>query len=106
MKKFIAFALALLLVAGLLGCSKAERKDQPFYFIGEIVLEDAHGTMVKVVDYGNHAFASEEVILCELTLGEGYAIGDYIRVEFDGLFLETNPPQIPSAILITKTDAP
>ena len=106
MKKIIAFVLALVFILSLVGCNKSEDNDKPFYFIGEIIGENEQGGIVKVVDYGNHKFNSKEVIMHEVRLGRDYSVGDYIRVEFDGLFLETNPPQIKSAISIKKTDTP
>ena len=106
MKKWITFALVLVCVLCLLGCGNTEEADYPYYFIGEIVGENSWGGIVKVVDYGNHDFNSKEVIMHEVRLGQDYSVGDYIRVEFSGLFLETNPPQIKAAISIEKTEAP
>ena len=106
MKKLIVFMLALLFIVSIAGCSKPESNDEPFYFIGQIVGEHEWGGIVKVVDYGNHNFHSSQVILHQVRLGHRYSVGDYIRVEFDGLFLETDPPQIKSAISIKKTDIP
>ena len=104
MKKLIALLVVSAMVMCFFGCGKSEESDYPYYFIGEIVGEHEWGSIVKVVDYGNHDFNSKEVIMHEVRLGQDYSVGDYIRVEFDGLFLETNPPQIKSAISIKKTD--
>ena len=106
MKKILAFVLILVCIVCLFGCSKSEESEYPYYFIGEIVGENSWGGIVKVVDYGNHDFNSKEVIMHEVRLGQDYSVGDYIRVEFSGLFLETNPPQIKAAISIEKTEAP
>lgn len=86
------------------GCSKEDNREYPYYFIGQIIGEHEWGGIVKVVDYGNYDFNAPEVIMHEVRLGRMYSVGDYIRVEFDGLFLETNPPQIKSAISIKTTD--
>ena len=106
MKQRMAFILVFVCLLSLVGCGKSEESEYPYYFIGEIVGEHEWGSIVKVVDYGNHDFNSSEVILHQVKLGMRYSVGDYIRVEFDGLFLETDPPQIKSAISIEKTDAP
>ena len=106
MKKLIVLTLVFLCALGLVGCNKSEDNDYPYYFIGEIVGEDTWGGIVKVVDYGNHDFNSKEVIMHEVRLGQDYSVGDYIRVEFDGVFLQSNPPQIKAAISIKKTDTP
>ena len=104
MKKLFVLLIVLAFAMCSFGCDKSEENDYPYYFIGEIVGECEWGGIVKVVDYGNHDFNSKEVIMHEVRLGQDYSVGDYIRVEFDGLFLETAPPQIKSAISIKKTD--
>ena len=106
MKKILAFVLILVCIVCLFGCNKSTESEYPYYFIGEIVGENSWGGIVKVVDYGNHDFNSKEVIMHEVRLGQDYSVGDYIRVEFSGLFLETNPPQIKATISIEKTEAP
>ena len=106
MKKLFALLIVLAFAMCLFGCGKSEESEYPYYFIGEIVGENSWGGIVKVVDYGNHDFNSKEVIMHEVRLGQDYSVGDYIRVEFSGLFLETNPPQIKAAISIEKTEAP
>ena len=106
MKKLFALLIVLAFAMCLFGCGKSEESDYPYYFIGEVVGENSWGGIVKVVDYGNHDFNSKEVIMHEVRLGQDYSVGDYIRVEFSGLFLETNPPQIKATISIEKTEAP
>ena len=106
MKKLFALLIVFAFAMCLFGCGKSEESDYPYYFIGEIVGENSWGGIVKVVDYGNHDFNSKEVIMHEVRLGQDYSVGDYIRVEFSGLFLETNPPQIKATISIEKTEAP
>ena len=106
MKKLFVLLIVLAFVMCLFGCGKSTESEYPYYFIGEIVGENSWGGIVKVVDYGNHDFNSKEVIMHEVRLGQDYSVGDYIRVEFSGLFLETNPPQIKATISIEKTEAP
>ena len=106
MKKLFVLLIVLAFAMCSFGCGKSEGSDYPYYFIGEIVGENSWGGIVKVVDYGNHDFNSKEVIMHEVRLGQDYSVGDYIRVEFSGLFLETNPPQIKATISIEKTEAP
>ena len=106
MKKLFALLIVLAFAMCLFGCGKSTESEYPYYFIGEIVGENSWGGIVKVVDYGNNKFSGDTVIMHEVKLGEEYSVGDYIRVEFSGLFLETNPPQIKSAISIEKTEGP
>ena len=112
MKKFMAISLLFAWVLTMPCCGKVdnlkphESSEEPYYFIGEIIGEHPFGGLVRVVDYGNCTFSSAEVYLKEVRSGSGYSVGDYIRVEFNGLFLETAPPQIKSAISIENIDAP
>lgn len=104
MKKTLVLVCAVLCVIFLSACSRYNGGAYPYYFIGEIVGEHEWGSIVKVVDYGNHDFNSSEVIINEVKQGLRYSVGDFIRVEFSGEFLETAPPQIKNAISIEKID--
>ena len=106
MKKLIVLLMMSVLMMSLFGCGKSEESNDSYYFIGEIVGQDTYGGIVKVVDYGNHDFNSQEVILHEVTVGQDYSIGDYVRVEFSGHFIDTLTPQIKTAISIEKIDTP
>lgn len=105
MKKCIAFVLALVCVLCLFGCGRSGHIGSPYYFTGKIIDENEFGCLVEVVDYGNCGFSSEQVILGNTKIGLRYSMGDYLLIEFDGVFLESDPPQLRSAT-ISKTEAP
>ena len=96
MKKQIALLLTILCVLTLVACNKAEQEGPPYYFIGEVTeIYEADGKfLVKVIDYENYKFNSDYVVIHEVADGPNYAVGDQFRIEFDGLFLETDPPQL------------
>lgn len=99
MKKYIALLLVTLCILTLAACNKAESEGPPYYFIGEVTeIYEADGKfLVKVTDYCNHKFNSEYVIIHESALGPQYAIGDSLKIKFNGVFLETDPPQLRNA---------
>ena len=96
MKKQLALFLAILCIFAFAACNKAEQEGPPYYFIGEVTeIYEADGTfLVKVTDYCNYKFNSDYVIIHESVLGPRCAIGDSLQIEFDGVFLETDPPQL------------
>ena len=99
MKKYVVLMLAVLCVLTFAACNKAEQEGPPYYFIGEVTeIYEADGKfLVKVIDYCNYKFNSEYVIIHEAVDGPDYTIGDRFRIEFNGLFLETVPPQLKNA---------
>ena len=96
MKRFSSLLLAILCIFSFIACDKAEQEGPPYYFIGEVTeIYESEGTfLVKVTDYCNHKFNSDYVIIHESALGPRYAIGDSLQIEFNGAFIETNPPRL------------
>ena len=105
MKKYLAL-LALFCILSLMACSTKESEGPPYYFIGEVteIYESEETFLVKVIDYGNYKFRSKHVIIHETANCPAYTVGDYFLLEFNGLFLETDPPQLKNAI-VGKTDS-
>lgn len=99
MKKYIVLLLVTLCILTLAACGKAEQEGPPYYFIGEVTeIYEADGKfLVKVIDYCNYKFNSDYVIIHEAVDGPDYTIGDRFRIEFNGVFLETAPPQLKNA---------
>ena len=102
MKKWIALILAAICALGLLGCGKTKDSEPSYWFTGEIVGVSEGSAVIQVTDYGNHKFGSAEVVVHQVKPELGYAVGDLVKVEFDGILLETYPPQIKNAIAVTK----
>jgi len=99
MRKYFALFLVILCIFSLVACNKAESEGPPYYFIGEVTeIYEADGKfLVKVIDYCNYKFNSDYVIIHEAADGPDYTIGDRFRIEFNGVFLETAPPQLKNA---------
>ena len=99
MKKRLSLFLILLCVVSLAACGVKEDEGPPYYFIGEVTeIYEADGKfLVKVVDYGNYNFNSDYVVIHEAADGPDYAIGDRLQITFNGVFLETDPPQLRNA---------
>ena len=106
MKKYFALLLAILCIVSLMACGTKESEGPPYYFIGEVTeIYESEGTfLVKGTDYGNYKFSSKYVIIHETANCPDYWVGDYFLLEFNGLFLETDPPQLKNAI-VGKTDS-
>ena len=102
MKKWIALVLVLICALGFISCGKAKDSETVYWFTGEIAEVSEWGAVIRVTDYGNHKFGSTEVVVHQVKTEQGYAVGDLLKVEFDGVFLETYPPQIKDAIAVTK----
>ena len=99
MKKWFSLILAILCVVGMAACGGKESDGPPYCFIGEVTeIYEADGKfLVKVTDYCNYKFNSDYVIIHEAVDGPDYTIGDRFRIEFNGVFLETAPPQLKNA---------
>ena len=102
MKKWIALILAAICALGLLGCGKTKVSEPSYWFTGEIVGVSEGSAVIQVNDYGNYKFGSAEVVVHQVKPELGYAVGDLVKVEFDGVFLETYPPQIKNPMAVTK----
>ena len=105
MKKLTVLLLAVLCVLSLIACGEKESDGPPYYFVGEVteIYESEHTFLLKVTDYRNYKFNSDYVIIHETANCPAYSIGDYFLIEFNGIFLESNPPQLKNAI-VAKTD--
>lgn len=105
MKKLFVLLIVFTFAMCLFGCGRSGHAGSPYYFTGKIIGENEFGCLVEVVDYGNCGWSSEQVILGNAEIGLRYSMGDYLLVEFDGLFLESDPPQL-REYTASKTDAP
>lgn len=76
------------------------------YFYGRVVEIYEGSCLLTVTDTGNQQFAvGHKVVLHTLSVDcPEYAVGDYLRVVFDGRIAESFPPQIFGPIEIRKTD--
>ena len=115
MKKLIALVLALVCILGLCACNS--NKDIPFdetgaFFIAKVV-EVKETTMLVEVTYkgncgvseGNQVSVSTEKIAGVLENNPTTVTDNYVRVEFDGNIMETDPLRLGEVFKIDITNA-
>lgn len=103
MRKIIVSVIIVITVVFTTGCVPSRNADSVF-FIGEIVEIYNDHCLVEVVDKGTSLYKNIEVVVYFLQDSQGFAIGDLLVVEFSGVLLETDPPQIRKPFSISKTD--
>ena len=105
MKKFIAVFLTIVCLATLVACSTNDDKGQP-YFVGKVIEVYEDSCLLEVTNNGNQHLASGDVVVVNTDIDNcpTYAIGDFLRIEFDGTMAESYPPQILKVSSIDKTD--
>ena len=105
MKKWIVLLLSVICTLSLISCGNTKDSEPSYWFAGEIVGVSEGSVVIQVTDYGNHKFGSTEVVVHQMKPELGYAVGDLVKVEFDGVFLETYPPQIKNPMAVTKIES-
>lgn len=119
MKKITFFLTAVMLATLLCACQDVEQIDTSVitseqqgaerYFVAQVVNTNEGSLLVEIINegtsyisLGNQAWISSPK---ESNVSyAGYAEGDYVRVTFDGLVMETYPLQINSVTSISLTD--
>ena len=119
MKKIALFLAAFMLTALLCACqgetnvdtsvTTTEPQGTEVYFVGKVIEQGQEPLLVEVTDVGtsniplgNQAWISSPK---ESNVSySGYAAGDYVRVVFDGMVMETYPLQFNSVTYISLTD--
>ncbi len=104
MKKALALILALFCVCSFVACaSNNDIIDQP-YFYGRVIEKYGTSCIVEVTDTGNQYFTVGDLISVNTNIDAcpEYAIGDNLRIVFDGAVAESYPMQINKVFSITK----
>ena len=119
MKRFFALCLALLCVLALVACSEADEAIEAnattdggndivevAYFIGKVVEVYDTTALLEVSDSGNQDFAIGDKVVVNTAIegAPAFAVGDYLRVVFDGKIAKSYPPQVFNVFSIYKTD--
>ncbi|MBE6589968.1 MAG: hypothetical protein E7643_07295 [Ruminococcaceae bacterium] len=105
MKKFSTILLAVMCLFILSSCDTNDSTENA-YLSGKVLTVYEGSCLLEVTDKGNTGFASGEVALINTNV-EGcpiYAVGDFLKVEFDGTVAESYPPQILTVFSVEKTD--
>ncbi len=74
------------------------------YFKGKVIEKYENSCLVMVTDNGNQRFMSSDKVVVKTDI-EGcpdYAVGDYLKIEFDGMVAESYPMQILNVFSITS----
>ena len=77
------------------------------YFTGKVLEINEKGFLLEVTNTGNGCFAVGERVQVntDLSCCEMYAVGDYLRISFDGKVALSLPPQVACVTSICKTDS-
>jgi len=108
MKRILCFAMILLLCAGILASCKQDNSEEPDFspasFTAEVLEVYEESFLVKVIDRGNCSFFDEQVYVRDINAKENYAVGDHVKIQYGGVFLQYDPPQVgaESIVLISE----
>ena len=110
MKKALALILSLFCVFSLVACATDSDSgndiiNQP-YFYGKVVEKYDKSCLVEVTDKGNQYFSVGDLISVSTNIEScpEYAVGDALRIVFDGSVAESYPMQIHKVSSITKAE--
>ena len=109
MKKILLVGLVLVCLLALGACQKAptELDTENPYFTGKVIGLEEWGCLMEVTHTGNGNFYVGEKLIVNTNV-EGtpkYAIGDHLRISFDGKVALSYPGQVLNVYSVVKTDA-
>ena len=112
MKKCLALLLTLVCLVALVACNtnsdeQSQNNAKPAYFVGKVTKTLENACLVEVTDEGNYgrlAVGTAVEVPTNIENCPDYAVGDYLRIEFDGTVAESYPPQVLHVLAIDKTD--
>lgn len=120
MKKIALFLAAFILAVLLSACqgetnvetsvTTTERQETEVYFVAKVVEPGEETLLVEITEAGNsHISLGSQAWISSHEESNvsysGYAAGDYVRICFDGMVMETYPLQINSVTYISLTDS-
>ena len=99
MKKrvFLVTVLLLLCAITFVACKQQSEESVDFgpaYFTGEVLEVYDESFLVKIIDRGTCSFFDEQVHVRDVNAKINYVVGDHIRVQYGGVFLQYDPPQV------------
>lgn len=112
MKKCLALLLTLVCLVTLVACNansddQSQNNAKPAYFIGKVTETYEAACLVEVTNngnYGNLAVGTAVQVSTNIENCPEYAVGDYLRIEFDGTVAETYPLQVLHVLSIVQFD--
>ena len=110
MKKILLICTVLACFAMLVACNQlpAELDIQNPYFTGKVIgIEEDGKCLMEVTNTGNGNFYVGERIIVNTNVKDcpKYAIGDHLRISFDGKVALSLPGQVLNVYSVVKTDA-
>ena len=111
MKKLISILLISACVIAICACQKKPEgpldTENP-YFTGKVIgIEEDGKCLMEVTDTGNGNFYVGEKIIVNTNVKDcpKYAVGDHLRISFDGKVALSLPGQVLNVYSVVKTDA-
>lgn len=112
MRKRILFVFLFLSMIALAACnttsneSQVQNNAQPAYFTGIVTDISQTGCCMEITDAGNYghlAVGTPVIVSTNIENCPDYAVGDYLRITFDGTVAESYPPQVMHVSAVEKT---
>lgn len=110
MKKLISVLLIGVCLLAICACKpEAEEPldtDNP-YFTGRVIEMEERGCLMEITHTGNGNFTVGEKIIVNTDIAgcPKFAVGDHLRISFDGKVALSYPGQVLNVFSVTKTDA-
>ena len=109
MKKILLICTALACLAMLVACNQSptELDTKNPYFTGKVIEIEERGCLMEVTHTGNGNFYVGERIIVNTKIKDcpKYAVGDHLRISFDGKVALSLPGQVLNVYSVVKTDA-
>ena len=109
MKKILLICVAFACLFALAACNQSptELDTENPYFTGKVIEIEARGCLMEVTNTGNGNFYVGERIIVNTNIKDcpKYAVGDHLRISFDGKVALSLPGQVLNVYSVVKTDA-
>ena len=109
MKKFLLICalLTCFMMIGACDQSPTELDTENPYFTGKVIEILDKGCLMEVTNTGNGNFYVGERIIVNTNIKDcpKYAVGDHLRISFDGKVALSLPGQVLNVFSVVKTDA-
>lgn len=116
MKKLTVVLLASICIAVLCSCQQKQQEKQEQqelldtanpYFTGRVIEVIDKGCLMEITNSGNGTFPIGEKMIVNTNIKNcpQYAVGDHLRISFDGKVALSYPGQVLNVFSVLKTDA-
>ena len=109
MKKVLLVGLVLACLLALGACKKeaGELDTKNPYFTGRVIEIEERGCLMEVTNTGNGNFSVGEKSIVNTNIKDcpKFAVGDHLRISFDGKVALSYPGQVLNVFSVVKTDA-